>query len=130
MFKKDIYKRMNTSIPEVYRILFLIHGSKFKPDPLAYLGKASEICKSHRVLFFCVCKHPFDCFFSFVIQLFHADRMPYILDLFHIIKPYMLGYGLFTFGIFCAFTFIWTIFADVSFAFVFSLSLTISCCIV
>ncbi len=89
--KTSIY----TPVPAVYRILFQIHGSKFKPAPLAYLGQASEICKSHRVLFFCVRKLSLDCFFSFVIQLFHTVSMPYVLDLLKIIDPDVLRYCFF-----------------------------------
>ena len=53
-FKKSIDPSIYTLFPAVYRIIFQIHGSKIKPDPLADLGQVSEICKSHRVLFFCV----------------------------------------------------------------------------
>lgn len=67
-----------TPTPVVYRILFQIHGSKLKPDPFAYLGQASEICKSHRV-FFCACKHSLDRFFLFVIQRLHTIGVTYIL---------------------------------------------------
>ena len=105
--KASIY----TSAPAVYRILFQIHGSKFKPDPFAYLGKTFEICESHRVLFFCVCKHSFYRFFSLIIQLFHTCGVPYVFDLFKIIEPDVFGDSLFAFSILSTLAFVRTAFA-------------------
>lgn len=52
------------------RIFFEVHCSKFKPDPIRYLSQASEKSISHRVLFLCICKHPFNCLFSQCVYCF------------------------------------------------------------
>ena len=52
--------------------LFQIHGSIFKPDPSRDCGQTSVVCISHRVLFFCIRKNPFNRLFALCINLFPA----------------------------------------------------------
>ena len=111
-------------------VFFDIHCSKLKPDPFGDLGEASDECVSHTMLFFSIGEAALDRFFSFVIKLFHAVCMPYVFDLFQITEPDMLSYCLFTFSILCAFAFVRTVFADISFAFVLSVSFSVCSCII
>ena len=71
-------------------ILFKIHGSKLKPDPVSDTSQATEICKSHWVFFFCVGKNTLDCFFTAVVKLTNLRSMPVILGKFEIAVPEVL----------------------------------------
>ena len=71
-------------------ILFKIHGSKFKPDPVSDASLAAKICKSHRVFFFCVSENTLDCFFTAVVKLAKLRSMSVILGKFEIVVPEVL----------------------------------------
>ena len=49
-------------------IFFEVHGSKFKPDPLADLGKTSDEGVAHPMLLFRISETLLDRFFSLVIE--------------------------------------------------------------
>lgn len=59
-------------------VLFKIHGSKLKPDPVGDTSQAAEICKSHRVLFFGVSKNTLDRFLASFIKLAEFRSMAVI----------------------------------------------------
>ena len=93
--------------------VFQIHCSKFKPDPILNSRQAFNICVSHCVFFFRVCKHSFYCLTSQRIYLFSSRTVPYILRLFYVIRPNMFCYNLlmiFAFGAFISVLALLTIF--------------------
>ncbi len=51
-------------------IFFEVHCNKFKPDPICNLSQDSEKSVSHRVFFFCICKHLLNGLFSQCIYCF------------------------------------------------------------
>ena len=106
-------------------ILFEIHSSKFKPDPISDTSQATNICKSHRMLFFGVSKHTFNGFFTAFVKSFQLWRMPVILCLFKIFKPEMFGYQLSKCLVFSAFVKRGTVFAKTGVALVFTVAVTI-----
>lgn len=65
-------------------ILFKIHGSKLKPDPVSDTSQATEICKSYCVFFFCVSKNMFNCFIAAVVKLAEFRSMSVVLNQFYI----------------------------------------------
>ena len=71
-------------------ILFKIHGSKFKPDPISDASQATKICKSHRVFFFGVGKNTLDCFFTAVVKLTDLRSMSVVLGKLEIVAPEVL----------------------------------------
>lgn len=74
-------------------IFFEIHGNKFKPDPFADLGKASDEGVTHPMFLFGISETPLDRFFSLVIELSHPNCMPDVLNKLHAIHPDMLQDG-------------------------------------
>ena len=71
-------------------ILFKIHGSKFKPDPVSDASLAAKICKSHRVFFFCIGKNTLNRFLAAVVKLAKLRSMSVILGKFEIVVPEVL----------------------------------------
>ena len=61
-------KAVEMVIPFPYRRLFQVHGSEFKLHPVCYLGQASVLHITHRVVSFGVRKDPFYRLFTFLIK--------------------------------------------------------------
>ncbi len=95
--KTELKTLLFVLIPLPYRIFFQVHGSKFKPDPICNLSQASVKCITHGILFFCIYKYTFYCFFSFFIQFLVFWGMTNIFCHFKIIIPDMFSYCFFTF---------------------------------
>ena len=108
-------------------IFFEVHGSKFKPDPFADLGKASDEGVAHPVLLFRISETSLDRFFSLVIELSHSDCVPDVLDKLHVIHPDMLEDSFLMPLALRAFHNIWTFFAYLRAAFKFFVSVSIRC---
>ena len=111
-------------------ILFEIHSSKFKPDPISDTSQATKICKSHRMLFFGVSKHTFDGFLAVFVELFQLGRVSVILCLFEIIKPKMFCNELYKTLAFSAFAKGWAVFAEFGITLVFTVAVAVSCRII
>ncbi len=112
--------------PAMDRIFFEVHCSKFKPGPIRYLSQASEKKSiSHRVLFLCICKHPFNCLFSQCVYCFVFRSTPNILCHFDILTPYMPCYCFLTLCIFGTLIFCRALLAFVAFAFKLLVAVTV-----
>ena len=101
-------------------ILFKIHCSKLKPDPVSDTSQAAKICKSHRVLFFCVSKNTFNSFLAAVVKLAKLRSMSVVLGKLEIAVPEVFEDSFCALGIGCAFAARGAVFAYVGLAFEFA----------
>ena len=74
--------------------LFQVHGSKFKPHPIRYLGQACVSCVSHAMLFLGIRKDPFNGFLAHLVVSPVPLRIAELLCHIHIRLPDVLRYCL------------------------------------
>ena len=74
--------------------LFQVHGSKFKPHPIRYLGQACVSCVSHAMLFLGIRKDPFNGFLAHLVVSLVSLRIAKLFRHIHIRLPDVLRYRL------------------------------------
>lgn len=74
--------------------LFQVHGSKFKPHPIRYLGQACVSCVSHAMLFLGIRKDPFNGFLAHLVVSLVSLRIAKLFCHIHIRLPDVLRYRL------------------------------------
>ena len=74
--------------------LFQVHGSKFKPHPIRYLGQACVSCVSHAMLFLGIRKAPFNGLLAHLVVSLVSLRIAKLFRHIHIRLPDVLRYRL------------------------------------
>ena len=92
--KRDIFEKggkreqeMPPSFPSGQ--LFEVHGSKFKSHPVGDLGQTTVTGITHGVLFFRICKNPFNGFFAFGVKVLVFRGVSGVISQFLIVLPDM-----------------------------------------